>query len=51
VFRASFYDALNRFFTIFNKKIINMSNISGKIGFLGLSPYVASKHAINYSFP
>lgn len=27
-------------------KIINISSISGKIGFPGLSPYVASKHAL-----
>lgn len=27
-------------------KIINMSSISGKIGFPGLSPYVSSKHAL-----
>ncbi|WP_222705337.1 oxidoreductase [Bacillus marasmi] len=27
-------------------KIINMSSISGKIGFPGMSPYVASKHAL-----
>ncbi|WP_318502733.1 SDR family oxidoreductase [Bacillus sp. T3] len=27
-------------------RIINMSSISGKIGFPGLSPYVASKHAL-----
>lgn len=27
-------------------KVINMSSISGKIGFPGLSPYVASKHAL-----
>ncbi|MBA4536572.1 SDR family oxidoreductase [Bacillus aquiflavi] len=27
-------------------KIINLSSISGKIGFPGLSPYVASKHAL-----
>ncbi|WP_174734976.1 oxidoreductase [Mesobacillus harenae] len=27
-------------------KIINVSSISGKIGFPGLSPYVASKHAL-----
>ena len=27
-------------------KIINMSSISGRIGFPGLSPYVASKHAL-----
>lgn len=27
-------------------KIINMSSISGKVGFPGLSPYVASKHAL-----
>ncbi|PLS17317.1 short-chain dehydrogenase [Bacillus sp. M6-12] len=27
-------------------KIINISSISGKIGFPGLSPYVASKHAV-----
>ncbi|MBO0995101.1 SDR family oxidoreductase [Bacillus sp. SD088] len=29
-----------------NGKIINMSSISGKIAFPGLSPYVASKHAL-----
>jgi NAD(P)-dependent dehydrogenase (short-subunit alcohol dehydrogenase family) len=27
-------------------KIINVSSISGKIGFPGLSPYIASKHAL-----
>lgn len=27
-------------------RIINMSSISGKIGFPGMSPYVASKHAL-----
>ncbi len=27
-------------------KIINLSSISGKVGFPGLSPYVASKHAL-----
>jgi NAD(P)-dependent dehydrogenase (short-subunit alcohol dehydrogenase family) len=27
-------------------KIINMSSISGRIGFPGLSPYIASKHAL-----
>lgn len=27
-------------------KIINVSSISGKVGFPGLSPYVASKHAL-----
>lgn len=27
-------------------RIINMSSISGKVGFPGLSPYVASKHAL-----
>ena len=27
-------------------KVINMSSISGKIGFPGLSPYVSSKHAL-----
>ncbi|WP_416825109.1 oxidoreductase [Ectobacillus polymachus] len=27
-------------------KIINMSSISGRIGFPGISPYVASKHAL-----
>ncbi|TMU87448.1 SDR family oxidoreductase [Bacillus sp. BHET2] len=29
-----------------NGKIINMSSISGRIGFPGLSPYVSSKHAL-----
>jgi NAD(P)-dependent dehydrogenase (short-subunit alcohol dehydrogenase family) len=29
-----------------NGKIINVSSISGRVGFLGLSPYVASKHAL-----
>ncbi|GGM18596.1 short-chain dehydrogenase/reductase [Paraliobacillus quinghaiensis] len=29
-----------------NGKIINLSSISGKVGFPGLSPYVSSKHAI-----
>lgn len=29
-----------------NGKIINVSSISGRIGFPGLSPYVASKHAL-----
>lgn len=29
-----------------NGKIINVSSISGRVGFPGLSPYVASKHAL-----
>jgi NAD(P)-dependent dehydrogenase (short-subunit alcohol dehydrogenase family) len=29
-----------------NGKIINVSSISGRIGFPGLSPYIASKHAL-----